>query len=122
MEEACELRGAERSECVAIPLEEDDSTEYSTPYLPSRFLCPSNLGALLESTTVSIVSGGWKDTKEEQLPVNPSCDVQSGVQHDGRTVCAGSDTGEGDIVKDGCTTNKSYLASGEQLFSNSSEK
>ena len=116
MEEPCELRDAERSKCVAIPLEEDDSTEYSTPYLPSRFLCPSNLGALLESTTVSIVSGGWKETKEEQLPISPSCDVGR-VQHDGRTVAV-SDTGGGDTVKDDST---SHIASGEQL-SNSSEK
>ncbi len=48
------------SECVAIPLEhEEDIINSSTRHLPSRFLCPSNLGALLDSTTVSL---GWKET------------------------------------------------------------
>lgn len=54
------------SECIAISMDQqEDKTESSTPFLPSRFLCPSNLGALLESThatTVSLVTGGWKES------------------------------------------------------------
>ena len=45
---------------VVISLEE--STEIASPYLSSGLLCPSNLGALLESTTATLVSGGWKET------------------------------------------------------------
>lgn len=52
----------EKSECVAIPLEQEEDGDSSSPHVPSRFLCPSNLGALLESTTVSLVAGGWKET------------------------------------------------------------
>ena len=52
----------EKSECVAIALDQEEEDSL-TPYVPSRFLCPSNLGALLESTTASLVSasGGWKE-------------------------------------------------------------
>ena len=54
------------SECVAIPLEQDEAkSDASPPSVPSGFLCPSNLGALLESTTVSLVSGGWKESTEK---------------------------------------------------------
>lgn len=66
----------EKSECVAIFLEpEEDKIDSSTdtPFLHSRFLCPSNLGALLESTTVSLVVRGWKEAsahREERTDQN----------------------------------------------------
>lgn len=67
-------QGFERSESVAIPLEqEEDRTNSPTPHIPTSFLCPSNLGAFLESTTVSFVGGGWKETsgiKEVTTSVN----------------------------------------------------
>ena len=63
MEADSTLELQEKSECVAIPLDqEEDRIDSSTPHPPSGFLCPSNFGALLESTTVSLVSGGWKET------------------------------------------------------------
>lgn len=65
----------EGSECVAISLEQDEDNVESS--LPSHFLCPSNLGALLESTTVSLVSGGWKESGEERI------DQKDMVQVDG---------------------------------------
>ncbi len=50
------------NESVAISLEESSETEIGSPsFATSRLLCPSNLGALLESTTSTLVSGGWKD-------------------------------------------------------------
>ncbi len=63
----------EKSECVAIPIEpEEDKLESSSPFLPTHFLCPSNLGALLESTTVSLVSGGWKESTAPPSRGEPS--------------------------------------------------
>lgn len=63
------------SECIAIPIEQEDNSESSTPFLHSRFLCPSNLGALLESTTVSLVSGGWKEVSVGKTENQSSLDV-----------------------------------------------
>ena len=73
----------ERSESVAIPIEqEEENVESSSPLLPSHFLCPPNLGALLESTTVSLVSGGWKDNKDPSSNQHHNIyDAEGVVQH-----------------------------------------
>jgi hypothetical protein len=88
--------GWERSECVAIPLEvEEDRLNSSTPYAPSGFLCPSNLGALLESTTVSLV--GWKETREVVNRLNgelQSDEVSSDLDMSNKTSLQGSCTCE----------------------------
>lgn len=51
---------SQREDTVVITLE--GSAEVASPYLPSRLLCPANLGALLETTTATLVSRGWKET------------------------------------------------------------
>ena len=106
MEVNCDSPNSQQaSECVAIPIDkqEDSLTESSssTPFVPSRFLCPSNLGALLESTTVSL--SGWKDTTlceeegsdsgRERHPQEEGCRV---VIEDGCYVI--EDTAAGDDV------------------------
>lgn len=57
---------SQRDDSVVISLEESAETETgSPPYLSSHLLCPSNLGALLESTTATLVSGGWREANGE---------------------------------------------------------
>ena len=55
----------EKSESVAISLEQNENEVEPPPFLSTRLLCPSNLGAIFESTTVSFVSGGWKEPTVE---------------------------------------------------------
>ena len=63
---------------VAISLEESlESDTSSSTITTSRLLCPSNLGALLESTTATLVSKPWTDSgfrtvEENKVPVAPS--------------------------------------------------
>lgn len=67
-----------KSECVAIPMEqEEDKLESSSPLVPTHFLCPSNLGAILESTTVSLVSVGWKDSTAQSSSEGDIGEVKS---------------------------------------------
>ena len=68
----CE-RPCHEHESVAISLEESSETEIGSPsFMTSRLLCPSNLGALLESTTATLVSGGWKESSDD---TNRDCEV-----------------------------------------------
>ena len=90
----CEVQ--ESSECVAIPLDqEEDRQNSSTPHVPSGFLCPSNLGALLESTTISLVAGGWKETREL------NSEVQNGDHEGGDVEKVHLENGSSDV--DCCT-------------------
>lgn len=92
----------ERSECVAIPLEqEEDRINSSTPHLHSGFLCPSNLGALLESTTVSFVSGGWKETSSIREVI-----TNSEVQRESDLEKVDNDFVDTDVSKKDCTFEK----------------
>lgn len=86
----------EKQECVAIPLEQEvDQTESSPPVLPSRFLCPSNLGALLESTTVSLVSGGRKEYSDCRRDGKDSQELYKVDNSEERSVGRLSDVAEG---------------------------
>ena len=67
-----------KSECVAIALDQEEEDSL-TPYVPSRFLCPSNLGALLESTTASLVSGGWKENDANKEAISSVDIIQEEV-------------------------------------------
>ena len=101
--------GFERSECVAIPLEqEEDRTNSSTPHVPTGFLCPSNLGALLESTTVSLVAGGWKDTSgTKEVITNFKSELQEDREPEtGNVNVHCSNTSKENFFQDGYTYEK----------------
>jgi len=80
-------------ESVVISLEESSGSSTSSPtFKTSGLVCPSNLGALLESTTATLVSKPWKDgyrtveDTEEPMAVSekdkdPECQYISSQQY-----------------------------------------